>query len=69
MQYEGPRCHGLGAMNFQSQGRMTKNYLENFQLFLKSCSESSETYFCILFSNFENIHSEPPGGPPGGQKF
>ena len=21
MQYEGPSCHGLGAINFQSQGR------------------------------------------------
>ena len=34
MQYEGPSCHGLGAMNFQSQGRMTKK-VEVILIFLK----------------------------------
>ena len=69
MQYEGPSCHGLGAMNFQNQGRMTKK-VEIFvsNLFFQSCLESSETYFCIFFSHFENFHSDPPGGPPRGVK-
>ena len=70
MQYEGPSCHGLGAMNFQSQGRMTKKVEIFFQLFfLQSCLESSETYFCIFFSHFENFHSDPLEGPPGGSKI
>ena len=69
MQYEGPSCHGLGAMNFQSQGRMTKKVEIFFAtFFFKSCLESSETNFGIKISHFENFHSDPPGGPPGGSK-
>ena len=70
MQYEGPRCHGLGAMNFQSQVWMNKKVEIFFQLFFfQSCLESSETHFCILFSHFENFHSDPPGRPPRESKI
>ena len=37
--------------------------------FFKSCLESSETNFGIKISHFENFHSDPPGGPPGGSKI
>ena len=69
MQYEGPSCHGLGAMNFQSQGRMTKNVEIFFpKFFFQSCLESSETHLYMIFSHLKNFHSDPPRGPPRGSK-
>ena len=47
-----------------------KNLKKHFlNFFFKSCLESSETNFGIKISHFENFHTDPPGGPLGGQKF
>ena len=49
-------------------GGTKKSEKKFFNFFFKSCLESSETNFGIKISHFENFHSDPPGGPPGGSK-
>ena len=56
MQYEGPSCHGLGALNFQSQGWCSKRFVF---IFVSSCLESYETCFALDLRHIKSVQCDP----------